>query len=125
MGRIEAVGGSLMIGTIVALKVTGERVFVLGENPTTVNGMFYSVRRPVVGPNGITHIIESFSGEELESVEESVRRELNDILMKRKLEQEIYEQYQAEQNNKQAKTLEDATETTEEEKKSNLLKFTN
>jgi len=114
-----------MIGTIVALKVTGERVFVLGENPTTVNGMFYSVRRPVVGPNGITHIIESFSGEELESVEESVRRELNDILMKRKLEQEIYEQYQAEQNNKQAKTLEDATETTEEEKKSNLLKFTN
>lgn len=114
-----------MIGTIMSLKVTGERVFVLEEN-LNGGGIYqgsYRVRRPVVGPNGITHSEEYFTADELESVEDSIRRELSDILLKRKLEQELYEQFQAEQSNKQASQIDEATEQPKEEKK--ILKFTN
>jgi hypothetical protein len=109
-----------MVGNVAAIKVTGERVFVLS---TGNNGLdtVYTVRRPVVGPNGIQHIVENFTPDELEAPDESIRRELNDILTKRKLEQELYNQFQKEQAATQASEFEAATEKTDD----NVIKFTN
>lgn len=111
-----------MIGTIAALKVTGERVFVLANVDEGFN-----VRRPVIGPNGISHVIEYFTPDELESTEASIRRELQDIILKRKLENELYAEYQKELSAKQLATIEDATETDTDpdEPKTNVIKFPN
>lgn len=56
------------------LKTTGEAVTVLAFNDTSPKigdkPLLVTVRRPVAGQNGITHVVESFYLPELETLEE-------------------------------------------------------
>lgn len=62
------------IGDLVYLKTTGEKVVVLG---TTETGL--SVRRPVVGTDGVRHLTETFQAAELETFDEQATREFAEM----------------------------------------------
>jgi len=83
---------AINVGEVAALKTTGERVFVLGDME---NGTF-KVRRAQIGQNGIKHDTEIFADVELENIEENIERELSEILLKRKIEKKLFEQYKKE-----------------------------
>jgi hypothetical protein len=67
------------------LKTTGEAVFVMITNSMGVVGDV-KVRRPMIGQNGVKHVIETFQIEELETLEEQNAR----FMAERK---DIYEKY--------------------------------
>jgi hypothetical protein len=73
------------VDEIMTLKLTGERVFVLDNS---LNGKIL-VRRPSMGPNGITHSQETFYLVELETLEDNIHREINEVLLKNRISQEI------------------------------------
>jgi hypothetical protein len=68
---------------IYCVKTTGERVFVLKteEDKNTFNTIV-TVRRPIVGKNGLYHSIEQFRVDELETVNESLDRDLAEMILK-------------------------------------------
>lgn len=63
-------------GDVAYIKTTGEAVFVLeiyeGE------GSLVDVRRPVMGQNGISHSVDSFRLEELETFDQQRKRFLQE-----------------------------------------------
>jgi hypothetical protein len=65
------------------VKTTGERVFVLEENvDKNTKQTIVTVRRPIVGKNGLFHQIETFRLDELETVNESLDRDLAEMVLK-------------------------------------------
>jgi hypothetical protein len=62
-------------GDVLALKTTGEVVFVLGDPYGSDTGKKVDVRRPVLSEKGISHENAIFFVDELETVEEYVKRE--------------------------------------------------
>lgn len=70
---------------VYALKTTGERVYVLRP---AEDGTGVEVRRAVMGESGIIHGFETFYVEELESLEDNFKREINEMLLKAKLQQD-------------------------------------
>lgn len=81
---------SFSIGSTAYVKTTNEEVFILGVSgnvspflgpEATLNeigpfsGTTVIVRRPKLGQDGITHTVDFFLAEELESLEDRVRRE--------------------------------------------------
>lgn len=76
---------------VYALKTTGERVYVMQTTDYVIgsgDGNGRLVRRAVMGEGGIFHGIETFHKDELESLEENFQREINEMLLKAKLQQE-------------------------------------
>jgi len=71
---------------IKALKTTGERVFVLTERQE--DGLC-TVRRAQMTENGIFHAEDSFYKQELESIEDNIRREANEMLLKARIQKEL------------------------------------
>ena len=70
-------------GMVLRLKTTGENVVVLGDGETDE---LIRVRRPNNSPNtGVTHIVEEYFLFELDTVEESVRREFNEVKIRQAL----------------------------------------
>jgi hypothetical protein len=68
------------------LKATGEIIFVLG---TYDNGDI-KVRRPVMTRDGIEHHLDAFNAEEIETVESHLRKELDEMKLKAKLQKEAF-----------------------------------
>lgn len=82
------------IGEVYALKTSGERVVVLNEAamPRNVEGEFYTVRRPMNSTeNGISHVLETYSSDELETLTDNLSRDLNEMKLKMKLNKELSE----------------------------------
>lgn len=77
----------MQFGDILCLKVTGELVFILD----TFNGTSeVQVRRPTMGRDGIKHVVDRFYQTELETAEEHLRHEAKEMLLKGKIQQEIF-----------------------------------
>jgi hypothetical protein len=71
------------------VKTTGERVFVLEETvDKNTDKTVVTVRRPIVGKNGLFHQIETFRKDELETVNESLDRDLAEMILKAKKQQD-------------------------------------
>jgi hypothetical protein len=87
-----------MVGTVGALKCTGERVFVLNESQTA-----YTVRRPSVGQSGITHAVEEFDKVEVETIEDNIIRELKEMVLKGRLQNSVLKQAREEDEASQPK----------------------
>ena len=81
---------SFNIGNTAFVKTTNEEVFILGisgnvapfQGPENVlaeigpfSGTTIIVRRPKLGQDGLTHTVDFFLAEELETLEDRVRRE--------------------------------------------------
>lgn len=85
-----------MIKTVACVKTTGEHVFVLRTltaNELIAQGyqadaVVYFVRRPSVGNKGLFHYPETFTSDELESVEDNLKREINEMVLKAKMQQD-------------------------------------
>lgn len=70
-------------GMVLRLKTTGESVVVLGDGDEQDT---VQVRRPFNSQaNGLTHTIEEFYLFELDTVEESIRREFNEVKIRQAL----------------------------------------
>ena len=72
-------------GSTAFLKTTGEEVFVLGIGDatslpigSTLTPKVATVRRPVMGENGMFHMVEQFYLEELELKEDQLVRKLEE-----------------------------------------------
>lgn len=75
---------------IMALKLTGERVTILDEYKQETSGReTVTVRRPVMSQSGISHQIETFNIVEVETLEENLRREFEEVLLKDRVSKEI------------------------------------
>ena len=72
-------------GTILCMKTTGELVFVLGQGE---NGDV-RVRRPVMTRDGIDQQVNFFHEAELETIEEHLRHEAKEMVLKSKIQEEI------------------------------------
>ena len=80
-----------LLGNVAALKVSGERLFVLEDSPVKPSGEpGYLCRRVKVSEHGITHELELFGVDEVETIEENIIRELNENVLKGKLQKRIY-----------------------------------
>jgi len=91
-------GNVMQSHDIVSLKSTGEYVTVLSMNPEEFQkfGMLDDhqygtvlVRRPRLTQNGIDHVLSLFFEYELESVEDHVKREVNDAMLKLAAQKEV------------------------------------
>src|SRR5208337_3945653 len=68
---------------IYCVKTTGERVFVFESfTEKYTNIEIANVRRPIVGKNGLYHSLEQFRVEELETVSDSLDRDLAEMILK-------------------------------------------
>ncbi|SRR6266404_7370657 len=79
-------------GQVMCLKTTGELCIVIGRSPEVeaVNGSVYITRRPVMThENGISHSLDTFQGFELETVEEHLRHEAKEMLLKTQIQEEM------------------------------------
>ena len=65
---------TIKAGEVVFVKTTGEAVFVLDIVDKFIRPNNVDVRRPIAGQNGITHEVNSFRMEELESLEDQQAR---------------------------------------------------
>ena len=72
---------------VYALKTTGERVYLYGAVQVP-DGIRAQVHRAKMGEQGIVHEVEVFDFEELESLEDNFKREINEMLLKAKLQQD-------------------------------------
>ncbi len=87
-------------GKIMCYKTTGELCTILGENK--INPKLTNIRRPVMShENGISHIYETVYDFELETVEDHLRREAKEMLLKVRIQDEMTEEMEA---GKKAKT---------------------
>jgi hypothetical protein len=71
---------------IMCLRATGEIVFVLG----TYDSGNIRVRRPIMTRDGILHQEDSFTAAEIETVESHLKRELEEMKLKAKLQKEAF-----------------------------------
>ena len=77
-------------GQIVCLKSTGELCVVLGEND---DGVSINIRRPKMShEDGINHEEMFVYPFELETVEEHLRREAKEMVLKVKIQEEMQEE---------------------------------
>jgi hypothetical protein len=84
------------VGTVLCFKSTGELVVVIGKE-----GDFVLVRRPcMTHDNGITHSIDKVYAFELETVEEHLRHEAKEMVLKTLIQEDMLEAMEA---NKKAK----------------------
>jgi hypothetical protein len=103
------------IGQTAYLVTSGEAVFVLDVQPKTdaqkevlgipeaLSGTIATVRRPVMGQNGVTHLLETYYVEELETEDDRQGRELEN----RKKFNERIRALQAEEEKEFAATTKD------------------
>lgn len=76
----------MQAGSIVVLRTTGEKVFLIAENE---NGTV-EVRRANVNSNGaITHEVNSFFNEELATLEDFANEQVNEMLLKAKVQKRL------------------------------------
>ena len=74
---------------IVAIKTTGEKVILIRQWELDCG---WEVRRPTIDDEGkIEHVTQTFRPEELETVEENINRQIDEMLLKNKLQQRLYE----------------------------------
>lgn len=71
---------------IMCLRTTGEIVFILGAYESGD----IKVRRPVMTRDGIVHQEDGFTEAEIETVESHLRRELEEMKMKARLQKEAF-----------------------------------
>lgn len=88
---------AIKVATVAFLKTTEEPVFVLalGKKEDVNEGLsgdVATVRRPVVGEQGVSHKIEVFYTEELESLEDKRKRNIAEFSsMKAQIDREEFE----------------------------------
>lgn len=88
------------------VRTTGERVFVLSEDEDKNTGKtIVTVRRPVVGKNGLYHNIETFRVDELETIGESLDRDMAEMILKAKKQQEALKAARKEEEAQEAAPL--------------------
>lgn len=84
------------IGTVLCRKTTGELCIVLNITDA-VQGLLH-VRRPVMtAENGINHVVDDVYTYELETVEDHLRHEAKEMVLKQTIQEEMM---QALENNK-------------------------
>jgi hypothetical protein len=83
-------------GEILCRRTTGELCIVLTE----LEAGLYNVRRPVMQEKGIDHVIDEVYAFELETVEEHLRHEAKEMLLKIDIQEEMS---QAMENAKKSK----------------------
>jgi hypothetical protein len=72
------------LGTVLRLKTTGESVVVIGDVPSDPDMVV--VRRPTsTQAEGLRHQVDEFALYELDTVEESIRREFNEVKIRQAL----------------------------------------
>jgi hypothetical protein len=70
------------LGTVLRMKTTGENVVIVADG----DGDKVEVRRPVnTTEQGVKHVIEQYELFELDTIEESIRREYNEIKIRQQL----------------------------------------
>lgn len=75
-------------GDVVVLKTTGEMAIVLGPAP---QAGWFSIRRPVMTRDGIIHEKDVMHELELESSEDHLNREANEMILKVRIQEEMQE----------------------------------
>lgn len=81
-------------GTIMCRKTTGELCIIIGQSPNEgeIRNGYIRVRRPVMlQDKGISHEAEYVFTYELETVEEHLRREAKEMLLKITIQEEMTE----------------------------------
>lgn len=71
------------LGTVLRLRTTGESVVVIGDALGDEDQV--QVRRPVNTPEGVKHLVDVFGLYELDTVEENLRREFNEIQIRQRI----------------------------------------
>jgi hypothetical protein len=75
----------MIIGDIVCVKTTGERVCVLNQTRDIVQ-----VRRPVGGPDGsVSHEVSEFNEFELETLKDHAARQVSEMILKANAQKEL------------------------------------
>lgn len=88
-------------GTVLCLKTTGELIIVLEGNEKEV-----AVRRPVMShENGISHVTSIVLPFELETIEEHLRREAKEMVLKTKIQDEMMAELAKAQKDKPVQEL--------------------
>ena len=81
-------------GTVMRIKTTGESVTLLGDVPRSIFSKFcgqkneemVTVRRPVsTQTEGVRHLVEEFYICELDTVEENINREFQEVKIRQRL----------------------------------------
>jgi hypothetical protein len=87
MGRIKGTE-IIMIkqGDILAIKTTGEYVYFTGKQ---FDDGKWEVHRPALTRDGITHKYDSFEVNELETVEDHIKREVTEALLKLQAQKDV------------------------------------
>lgn len=92
-------------GKIVCLRTTGELVMLLKDiKEGTFSGTFL-VRRPLMTRNGIVHVEDNFRPFELETVEQHLRHEANEMFLKSQIQEELQERLEQASDKKKAGNL--------------------
>lgn len=129
MSKVKNVTGTTtlpnrsLIGQVACLKITGEKLFVISFNEAT---NIYTTRRPEMLEKGnITHVLNDFTYDELETLEEHSERQVTEHSIKLKaqkrlatLEQNLMKEMELEAAvgpMGEASTLDDLIETVAEE----------
>lgn len=68
---------SVQLYSHLQIRTTGEPVFVLDAGPQSG---FFLVRRPIQTRDGLQHVQENFHAEELESAEDGIHREIDQLV---------------------------------------------
>jgi hypothetical protein len=89
-------------GTILCLKTTGELVLILKEIEGNEGRESVLVRRPVMGRDGIGHMSDLVFPFELETVEEHLRGEAKELLLKSKIQKAFFESAQEDEKQEKA-----------------------
>ena len=79
-------------GDILAVKTTGEIVYLLGNPYGSDTGQKVDVRRPLLTEYGIKHEITTFFADELEPVEQYAEREANIQVLKLKMQRKLMDE---------------------------------
>lgn len=77
---------TLKQGDILAVRTTGEYVYFTGKQDT--NGL-WEVHRPMLTRDGIRHEYDWFEANELETIEEHVKREVAEALLKLQAQKDV------------------------------------
>jgi glutamyl-tRNA reductase len=92
-------------GDVLALKTTGEIVYVLGEPYGSDTGQKVDIRRPRLSENGISHEVNVVFVDELETIQEYVNREAEMATFKLEAQKNILEKKMRELEEKDKKKL--------------------
>lgn len=77
----------MKIGDLAIIRTTGEQVLIIGHDKDNVNE--FTIRRPVMTGEGITHYIDHFFEVELTTLENHLQSELTNHKLKQKLQKEL------------------------------------